>query len=185
MDYYRVQTSDETLAPIGADNNSLNIACDSYAPDYWNNTYVNGLSPMKQIEGLFTSSLHITNYRSLLDCDKLLLATAHHLEFCWPFLFAYHWSHIAHVGPSGLHRQPKNNRNIDRDCKPFYFHMFMLHALAHMLLFASRSIGAHHQREMRRLLCIFQYILFFRCTCSKITRRKWKKKSKNNKFKIN
>lgn len=52
MDYYRVQTSDETLAPIGADNNSLNIACDSYAPDYWNNTYVNGLSPMKQIEGL-------------------------------------------------------------------------------------------------------------------------------------
>lgn len=52
MDYYRVQASDETLAPIGADNNSLNIACDSYAPDYWNNTYMNGLSPMKQIEGL-------------------------------------------------------------------------------------------------------------------------------------
>lgn len=64
MDYYRVQTTDETLAPLGADNNSLNIACDSYAADYWNNTYVNGLSPMKQIEGLcvFVNSLHSISF---------------------------------------------------------------------------------------------------------------------------
>lgn len=51
MDYYRTQDSDGMLPSTSADSNLLNMASDSYAPDYWNIPYTNGLSPMKQIEG--------------------------------------------------------------------------------------------------------------------------------------
>lgn len=56
MDYYRVQDGESTTLQATnlhtADTASLlNMASDSYAPDYWNIPYSNGLSPMKQIEG--------------------------------------------------------------------------------------------------------------------------------------
>lgn len=50
MDYYRPQIA--SGPPNTADANTiLNMASDSYASDYWNIPYSNGLSPMKQIEG--------------------------------------------------------------------------------------------------------------------------------------
>lgn len=54
MDYYRphVAAGPSTLSNNDT-NNILNMASDSYAPDYWNIPYSNGLSPMKQIEGKF------------------------------------------------------------------------------------------------------------------------------------
>lgn len=56
MDYYRVQENDgimpgATSLHIADTANLLNMASDSYASDYWNIPYTNGLSPMKQIEG--------------------------------------------------------------------------------------------------------------------------------------
>lgn len=51
MDYYRSQITDGILPSTSAETNMLNIASDSYASDYWNIPYSNGLSPMKQIEG--------------------------------------------------------------------------------------------------------------------------------------
>lgn len=58
MDYYR---SNITGGLIPSQNNSdsnsniLNPVSDSYAPDYWNIPYTDGLSPMKQIEGKKTN----------------------------------------------------------------------------------------------------------------------------------
>lgn len=55
MDYYRAQTMTDGIIPSTSSTDSshmINIASDSYAPDYWNIPYTNGLSPMKQIEGI-------------------------------------------------------------------------------------------------------------------------------------
>lgn len=57
MDYYRSHESDGALPSTSADGNLLNMASDSYAPDYWNIPYSNGLSPMKQIEGKWHATL--------------------------------------------------------------------------------------------------------------------------------
>lgn len=53
MEYYRSQLTDGIIPSTSSDNNNtiLNVASDSYSPDYWNIPYTNGLSPMKQIEG--------------------------------------------------------------------------------------------------------------------------------------
>lgn len=57
MEYYRTQLTDGVLPSTSHDNNNtiLNVASDSYAPDYWSIPYTNGLSPMKQIEGRVTA----------------------------------------------------------------------------------------------------------------------------------
>lgn len=58
MEYYRtnvVAGAGSGIAPLNSNetlNNAvLNVASDSYAPNYWNIPYSDGLSPMKQIEG--------------------------------------------------------------------------------------------------------------------------------------
>lgn len=59
MDYYRSNIAagggggGSIIPPNPNDTNNtiLNSASDSYAPNYWNIPYSDGLSPMKQIEG--------------------------------------------------------------------------------------------------------------------------------------
>lgn len=53
MDYYRSNIAGGILPSNVNDTNSniLNSASDSYASNYWNVPYSDGLSPMKQIEG--------------------------------------------------------------------------------------------------------------------------------------
>lgn len=54
MDYYRPNAAGGIVQPNNIDptnNNLLNMASDSYASDFWNIPYSDGLSPMKQIEG--------------------------------------------------------------------------------------------------------------------------------------
>lgn len=154
MDYYRVQTSDETLAPIGADNNSLNIACDSYAPDYWNNTYVNGLSPMKQIEGLFNSSHHFkirSTQRKVFSPAlnfkrrRFIPNSIGHLRL-FPLFFNLRLSHCTvfqtlNLQSEIIQMQNKKDDN-NRDCKPSTSASPCTLHEAHMLQFISRSIGS-------------------------------------------
>lgn len=51
MDYYRPHTTGGVVQSNNIDNSLLNMASDSYASDFWNVPYNDGLSPMKQIEG--------------------------------------------------------------------------------------------------------------------------------------
>lgn len=53
MDYYRSNIAGGIVPSNANDTNStvLNSASDSYASNYWNVPYSDGLSPMKQIEG--------------------------------------------------------------------------------------------------------------------------------------
>lgn len=53
MEYYRSNITGGVASQHLMDTNSaiLNTASDSYAPNYWNISYADGLSPMKQIEG--------------------------------------------------------------------------------------------------------------------------------------
>lgn len=53
MDYYRSNIAGGIIPSnsIETNNSALNSASDSYASNYWNIPYSDGLSPMKQIEG--------------------------------------------------------------------------------------------------------------------------------------
>lgn len=53
MDYYRSNIAGGIVPSNANDTNNtiLNSASDSYASNYWNIPYSDGLSPMKQIEG--------------------------------------------------------------------------------------------------------------------------------------
>lgn len=53
MDYYRPNIGGGIIPsnPADVSNHLLNSASDSYASNYWNVPYSDGLSPMKQIEG--------------------------------------------------------------------------------------------------------------------------------------
>lgn len=56
MDYYRsnIAGGGGSIMPSNANDTNqtiLNVASDSYASNYWNIPYSDGLSPMKQIEG--------------------------------------------------------------------------------------------------------------------------------------
>lgn len=165
MDYYRAQTSDETLAPMGADNNSLNIACDSYAPDYWSNTYVNGLSPMKQIEGLclpihFTSlksfavvqSIHLNNIN--YANDDSIWSTIRNTPFSQPLstfsslLLIIDWREII--------QKPKTEESLNRKA---LLRSSMFAAFAQMLQFISRDIGSTSTWNARRLFLSI-YLIF-------------------------
>lgn len=57
MEYYRSNIASGGIAqqPDLTDTNNINMnsAIDSYASTYWNIPYTDGVSPMKQIEGLF------------------------------------------------------------------------------------------------------------------------------------
>lgn len=64
MDYYRTNIAGGVAQHNPIDTNSaiLNSASDSYAPNYWNVPYTDGLSPMKQIEGKFFSQEKLINF---------------------------------------------------------------------------------------------------------------------------
>lgn len=53
MEYYRPNINSGITPSNSADTstNLLNSASDSYASNYWNVSYSDGISPMKQIEG--------------------------------------------------------------------------------------------------------------------------------------
>lgn len=53
MEYYRSNIPGGVTSsnPTDIGNNLFNSASDSYASNYWNVPYSDGLSPMKQIEG--------------------------------------------------------------------------------------------------------------------------------------
>lgn len=53
MEYYRSNITGAIASsnPTDISNNLFNSASDSYASNYWNVPYSDGLSPMKQIEG--------------------------------------------------------------------------------------------------------------------------------------